>query len=181
MPERVRNLTISQPFDARFPPSVMTLNNLHFTSTDVETPRQGSVEQWNLINTTPDPHPIHLHLVMFRVLGRQPFNAAAHGARYPRPPVGTKRNPPADRFVTGPAEPADRWESGRKDTVRTDGYTITRVIVRFPRADELGFDPDAPFPGTGHHGEELRGYVWHCHLLDHEDHDMMLSYRTVAP
>ncbi len=35
----------------------------------------------------------------------------------------------------------------------------------------------------GHHAgerrDELRGYVWHCHLLDHEDHDMMLKYRIV--
>ncbi|MBM4684725.1 multicopper oxidase domain-containing protein, partial [Rhodococcus hoagii] len=26
----------------------------------------------------------------------------------------------------------------------------------------------------------LQGYVWHCHMLDHEDHDMMLGFRTVA-
>ncbi|KAF0847092.1 hypothetical protein FNL39_104515 [Nocardia caishijiensis] len=40
----------------------------------------------------------------------------------------------------------------------------------------------------GHHGTEhadrqsddLRGYVWHCHLLDHEDHDMMLRDRIVS-
>lgn len=82
-PERVRNLTISQPSDLRFPPSIMTLNNLHFTSTDIEMPRQGSVEQWNLINTTPDPHPIHLHLVTFRVLGRQPVDVGAYALRHP--------------------------------------------------------------------------------------------------
>ena len=28
---------------------------------------------------------------------------------------------------------------------------------------------------------ELQGYMWHCHMLDHEDHEMMLRYRTVAP
>ena len=68
---------------------------------------------------------------------------------------------------------------------------------------ELGFDPDAMFDrlpktvmtggamtggdqahqGNGHHGMSdpgrLQGYVWHCHLLDHEDHDMMLPYRIV--
>ncbi len=32
-----------------------------------------------------------------------------------------------------------------------------------------------------HHGDsDLQGYVWHCHILDHEDHDMMLEYRTVT-
>ncbi len=83
-----------------------------------------------------------------------------------------------------------------KDTVRVDGGTVTRIIVRFPTADELGFDPDAMFDrlpsgvmtgsgmtGGGRHdmadSGRLQGYVWHCHLLDHEDHDMMLPYRIV--
>ncbi len=61
------------------------------------------------------------------------------------------------------------------------------------RYSELGFDPDASFPRTNpapamashsdahtaHHDSDLRGYIWHCHLLDHEDHDMMLRFRTV--
>ncbi len=93
------------------------------------------------------------------------------------------------------------WEAGMKDTVRVDGGTVTRIIVRFPTADELGFDPDAMFDrlsgggmtGGGMTGGgmtcggrhdmadsgRLQGYVWHCHLLDHEDHDMMLPYRIV--
>ena len=78
---------------------------------------------------------------------------------------------------------------------------MTQILVRFPTADELGFDPDATFAGpAGHHGghdmsghdmgghdmpatgpTELQGYMWHCHMLDHEDHEMMLRYRTVAP
>jgi len=37
--------------------------------------------------------------------------------------------------------------------------------------------------GGGRHDMDdsgrLQGYVWHCHLLDHEDHDMMLPYRIV--
>ena len=46
-------------------------------------------------------------------------------------------------------------------------------------AGELGFDPDAPFVTPA--GETEQGYVWHCHLLDHEDHEMMLPLRVVAP
>jgi FtsP/CotA-like multicopper oxidase with cupredoxin domain len=183
VPRRVRNLTISQPFDLRFPPSMMSLNNLMFESDDIEMPRQGTVEQWNLIDVTPDPHPIHIHLVNFRVLGRQPIDTNAYTRRYPQPGVGTKWNPPAEEFVTGPLRPAQPWESGWKDTVRTDGNTITRIIIRFPTADELGFDPDETFPGMSMPGRgmrELQGYVWHCHLLDHEDHDMMLRYRAVT-
>ena len=68
---------------------------------------------------------------------------------------------------------------------------MTRIVAYFPTADELRFDPDATFPaavGTattesaGHHehtehrdDHRLQGYVWHCHVLDHEDHDMMLQ------
>ncbi len=84
--------------------------------------------------------------------------------------------------MIGPAP----WESGWKDTVRIDGGTVTRIIVRFPTAEELGFDPDALFSpaATAHSGhypaaQQIQGYVWHCHILDHEDHDMMLKYRTV--
>ncbi|KAA9152326.1 multicopper oxidase domain-containing protein [Amycolatopsis acidicola] len=172
-PRRVRNLTISQPVEPRLPPAMMSLNNLMFASEDIELPRQGTTELWNLIDVTPDPHPIHLHLVNFRVLGRQPIDTGAYTRRYPQPEVGKKWNPPADEFVTGPLTPPEAWEAGWKDTVRTDGNTVTRIVVRFPSAGELGFDPDESF------GEDLRGYVWHCHLLDHEDHDMMLRYRTV--
>lgn len=81
-----------------------------------------------------------------------------------------------------------------------DPNTVTRIVVRFPTAEELGFDPDAAFTTdlvqdlggperehaepAAHHdhpaAHTLQGYVWHCHILDHEDHDMMLKYRTVT-
>jgi len=76
---------------------------------------------------------------------------------------------PFDRFAynlnkvlryTGPALPPAAQEAGWKDTVRTDPDTVTRIIVRFE-----GF--------TGR-------YVWHCHLLEHEDNEMMRPYEVVA-
>lgn len=200
-PDRVRNLTINQGFDLRIPPAMMNLNNLPYTSDDIEMPRQGTIEQWNFINTTPDPHPVHLHLVNFRILGRQKFDLAALRRSNNQPAFGRRWTPSAEKFTTGPLVPAAAWESGMKDTVRAEGGTITRMIVRFPTADELGFDPDATFlappsaPAAsemlGMHRtnqattqptapEVLQGYMWHCHILDHEDHEMMLKYRTVT-
>lgn len=176
-PPRVRDMTISQLFAVRNPPALMTLNNLPFQTDDVERPVQGSVEQWNLINTTFDVHPIHLHLVNFRILGRQPFDRLRYELSNPRPAVGVRWTPSAEAFVTGPLEPPAPWEAGLKDTVRVEPDKITRIAVRFPTADELGFDPDATFGGGSH---PLRGYVWHCHVLDHEDHDMMLPWRLLA-
>jgi spore coat protein A len=62
---------------------------------------------------------------------------------------------------TGPAVPPDANELGWKDTVRTDPGMVTRIIVRFEG-----------FAGR---------YVWHCHLLEHEDNEMMRPYDVVAP
>lgn len=60
----------------------------------------------------------------------------------------------------GNLEPAAGIEAGWKDTVRVDPGTLTRIIV--------------PFKGyTGR-------YVWHCHLLEHEDNEMMRPYEIVA-
>ncbi|NMM83665.1 copper oxidase [Rhodococcus sp. SRB_17] len=189
-PDVVRDLTImqiSRPAD--YPSMIMSLNNLRYTSDDLEMPRQGTTEQWNLINVTTEPHPIHLHLVTFQVLGRQSIDASALMAKYPVPDIGARWTPSADAFVTSPMRPPEVWETGAKDTVIVDANSITRVTMRFPTADELGFDPDATFPRggmtdhSGHAGtgmDDLQGYVWHCHMLDHEDHDMMLRYRLVT-
>ena len=61
---------------------------------------------------------------------------------------------------TGPAIPPAPIESGWKDTVRADPGVITRIII--------------PFEGfTGR-------YVWHCHILEHEDNEMMRPFEVVA-
>ena len=63
------------------------------------------------------------------------------------------------RYFTPPAPPGPD-EAGWKDTVRCESGTVTRIIV--------------PFQGyTGR-------YVWHCHILEHEDNEMMRPYEVVA-
>ncbi|WP_227978999.1 multicopper oxidase family protein [Nocardia spumae] len=193
-PDRARTLTVSQPYEPRVPPAIMSLNNLRYADPDIEMPRQGATEVWNIVNITPDPHPIHIHLVNFRILSRTPLRTVDYQLAHPQPAVGVRWTPDPEGFLAGPPQPPAPWESGWKDVVRVDGGTVTRVVMRFPTAEELGFDPDAPFPRlnppsaamaghsdehAAHHDSELRGFVWHCHLLDHEDHDMMLRFRTV--
>ena len=51
-------------------------------------------------------------------------------------------------------------EAGWKDTVRADPGMVTRIIVKF-----------SGYPGR---------YVWHCHILEHEDNEMMRPYNVVA-
>ncbi len=62
-------------------------------------------------------------------------------------------------IFTGPPLPPDPAESGWKDTVRADPGMITRIIVRFE-----GF--------TGR-------YMWHCHILEHGDNEMMRPFDVV--
>ncbi|WP_293994563.1 multicopper oxidase family protein [Sphaerotilus sp.] len=114
----------------------------------------GSTEVWELHNTTVDAHPIHLHQTTFRVLNRQPFD----GVVVPKPmgAGGSTLGGWLTRVTTlGPARPADPHEAGRKDTVVAYPGEITRILVRFDRPGE---------------------FVWHCHILSHEDHEMMRRF-----
>jgi spore coat protein A, manganese oxidase len=61
---------------------------------------------------------------------------------------------------TGPPVPPDPNEMGWKDTVRAEAGMVTRIIVRF----------------EGYVGR----YVWHCHILEHEDNEMMRPYEVIA-
>jgi len=61
---------------------------------------------------------------------------------------------------TGPAIPPEPGEAGWKDTVRANAGVVTRIIMRF----------------EGYTGR----YVWHCHLLEHEDNEMMRPFQVVA-
>jgi spore coat protein A, manganese oxidase len=61
---------------------------------------------------------------------------------------------------TGPALPPDANELGWKDTARANSKMLTRIIVPFEG-----------YPGR---------YVWHCHLLEHEDNEMMRPYEIVT-
>jgi len=61
---------------------------------------------------------------------------------------------------TGPLLTPDPHEMGWKDTVRADIGMVTRIIVKF----------------EGYAGR----YVWHCHVLEHEDNDMMRPYEVLA-
>ena len=92
---------------------------------DVTTkPIAGAVEDWLLVNTTADTHPIHLHLVTFEVIDRRPFDVDAY-------------NPNTQTInYTGPAVPAAPNENGRKDTVQAHPGQVTRIRARFELPDE---------------------------------------------
>jgi spore coat protein A, manganese oxidase len=122
-----------------------------------EDPKLGSTEIWSFLNTTGDVHPIHLHLARFQVLNRQSFDPAAFLQNQKVAYTGIPRAPEANE------RPA--W----KDTIKTYPGMITRIIAKFDLPSNARITP----------GKELL-YVWHCHILEHEDNEMMRPYKLVS-
>jgi FtsP/CotA-like multicopper oxidase with cupredoxin domain len=163
-----------------------------------ELPQIGSTEEWEIINFTADAHPIHLHMIQFQVMNRQVFDdigyTAAYEALFPVGAVIDGYGPPLDYNTVNldgaiggnpavgpflgvnPIQPPLPQEKGWKDTVLSYPGEVTRIIARWapqdvavngvkPGQNLFGFDPT--------YGP---GYVWHCHIIDHEDSEMMRPY-----
>lgn len=176
LPRRI--VTLTSAMSAGWPFAGMMMNNLRYDDGPTLTPRQGTAEVWEFVNTSSQAHPMHLHLVHMRIVDRQRFDVAAYRKANPRPEPGTMWAPSPDAYLLGAAQPPPAWEAGAKDTIGCPPGTVTRVLVRFPAAADVGFDPDASF--TAASGASLQGYVWHCHILDHEDDCMMARYRIAV-
>jgi spore coat protein A len=70
----------------------------------------------------------------------------------------------------GPARQPDANELGWKETVRMNPGEVTTVIMKFDLPRVPFTVPLSRNPALGVAGYE---YVWHCHILEHEEHDMM--------
>jgi spore coat protein A len=189
-----------------------------------ELPVEGTTEVWEIVNTTADAHPIHLHLVQFQIINRQSYNTntyiAAYNAAFPgggydpmtgqaypagvfipgfgpplaidgtnplsggklggNPDVGLLGKKGKPVYLQGKASPPDPNEAGWKDTVIAYPGQVTRIAVRWAPTDLAAntlpanayypFDPSGGWTSTN--GFDY-GYVWHCHIIDHEDNEMM--------
>ena len=60
----------------------------------------------------------------------------------------------------------DPTELGWKETVKMHPGEVTTVIMKFDL-------PSVPFEVPGRPNTGGNDYVWHCHILEHEEHDMM--------
>jgi spore coat protein A, manganese oxidase len=172
---RVRNLTLNEDFDeyGRLIQRLGTVdqNGLNtqglptwardYMAQPTEMPHNGDTEVWRIFNMTGDTHPMHFHLVNVQVLGRQTFDPG--DPEFGRPP---------DFKNLGKLRLPDPNERGWKETVRMSPGEVTTVIMKFKI-------PSVPYPvqfsprlktDYGINGYE---YVWHCHILEHEEHDMM--------
>jgi spore coat protein A len=130
----------------------------HFEDVTTFFPMLGEYEVWQLINLTGDTHPIHLHLDPFQILSRGPI-------RYEILQDGTGDFDLAASVTLGrdPDDELDHLidenERGLKDTIRVNPNEIVEIAVRF----------------TTYAGR----YMYHCHILEHEDRDMMRPFVTM--
>jgi len=139
-------------------PTRLLVEGLPYEDPVTTEPVAGTTEIWRFINTTVVAHPMHVHLANMRILDRQAFDSDKYLATGQIETLGA-RQAAAPNELNAP-----------KDTVRVDFGTVTRILVNF--------DIPTDFPVTS--GQRL-SYVHHCHMLEHEDNDMMRPYNIVIP
>jgi spore coat protein A len=186
-----RNVYLNEILNAAGNSQQVLLNNLPWDSYlngQIEKPKAGTVDQWNIINTTGDAHPMHLHLVQFRVLNRQNVNVNGYIAKLnttlPPPGLPDPRDaqkgpwpaPSADPFLQGKAMGPSADEAGWTDTVVALPGQVTRIVAADGSTDS-GI-ASAPYTSTISDPTGV-AYVWHCHILEHEDNEMMQEQRVV--
>ena len=157
-----RNLVLFEGMDeyGRLMPMLGTLTDGSLTWSDAitENPMKNDTEVWEVYNATGDAHPVHLHLVSFQIINRESFvgtvadkTHTAHNGEDINGGLLTVTS------LGGDARDPEDNEKGWKDTAVMLPGEVTRVIARF----------------------DLEGrYVWHCHILSHEDHEMMRPFHV---
>lgn len=160
-------------------PVMAVVNNRAFMDclSEDESPEFGATEIWEFVNMTMDAHPIHLHCVQFNLLNRQAFNSdemtgypaefykngqngleLENGLHRPtRKPVSV----PIEPYLTGEPILPKPEERCWKDTIIMYPGEVTRILVDF----SVRFKPTSP--------DGYERYVYHCHILDHEDNEMV--------
>ncbi len=162
-----RWLTLNEDFD-QFGRLIQRVGTVDTMSTDpfglpyeaqpTEVARDGDVEIWHILNLTGDTHPMHFHLFDVRLIERRPFDDADYTGGVPT--------------YTGPGRGPDANERRWKETVRMNPHEVVTVAMRIKLA-RVPFDvPASPRLDTSY-GIRGHEFVWHCHILEHEEHDMM--------
>lgn len=182
-PDKKRIITLYEVPGPNGPIEVL-LDGLKWMYPVTEKPVVGSTEIWEIVNLTMDTHPIHLHLVQFQLLNRQDIDATSYQAEWECcngiPPLEhPPKEIPLEKYLIGDPITPEENERGWKDTVRMNPGQVTRIIIRFApqRVNQCWVRPgDNLFPFDPC---VQPGYVWHCHILDHEDNEMMRPYQVV--
>ncbi len=158
--------------------SAETINDfgpLNWFDATTETPVAGTTEKWEVFNFTADAHPVHLHLTQYQAIGRRdiafedadedgvPDDTTGDGeisyGHYSDPGLDIDYSQ-HDVWISDQLQALAPEEQGRQDTVWVGTGQMLEIAAEFEKAGQ---------------------YVWHCHILSHEDHDMMRPLEVQEP
>ncbi|TAN43639.1 MAG: hypothetical protein EPN25_00165 [Nitrospirae bacterium] len=163
----------------------LLINGLRFDDPITEKPVVNAIEDWVIINTTPDVHPMHQHLVAFQVIEKGYLMTDGTDGNYLRadgagmmPQVNPAALiPNADPgFEPGTAPPGSPY------AIAPNEMNVWKDTVKVPPAEVSG-------PGTVVNPGYVRvrarfdiigTYMFHCHILSHEENEMMRPFQVVA-
>jgi spore coat protein A, manganese oxidase len=172
----IRNLTLNEAFDGWGRLIQLEGTNIPlvagggygraYTDPATEVVNQSDIEIWAVANLTADTHPIHIHLVNAQILARQPIKVNQYAGTIV--PLG---------LPTGPVA----YELGWKETIKMNPGEVTYLIMKFTLPNVPFTVPSSPRATTAAGtlgitvptGKTAHEYVYHCHILEHEEHDMM--------
>ncbi|GJN05947.1 hypothetical protein PR202_ga23626 [Eleusine coracana subsp. coracana] len=140
------------------------INGLRLEDPVTETPRSGTTELWHVINLTGDNHPLHIHLGMFQAVKMQQL-VDLQVFMDCMTAVNDAVKCGVDRHAVGDVVPVPDHEKTWKNVVKIPPGFMTTVVVAFKLVDT---NQPYPFDATAE-----PGYVYHCHILDHEDNAMI--------
>ena len=161
-------------FDGEDVPSEVLLNGYKFMDPTTDFIKAGTTETWRWINLSEDSHPMHPHLAAHQVVNRQLIDVPGYtkawqdyldsGRTLPKPDV--------DDYLSGPPIPPDAVELGYKDTTQAPPGMVTRIRAKFTLNWTSLLDYDWKTKSFG-------SWVYHCHILEHEENDMMRPFVVV--
>ncbi|MDD2898749.1 MAG: multicopper oxidase domain-containing protein [Desulfuromonadaceae bacterium] len=164
----VRDLTLNEDFDpyGRLRQLIGTTKKgligggfgMEYLAPATEVIAQGTTEVWRIFNTTADTHPMHFHLQTGQIISRQPF-ALVSGIFTP----------------TGVARGPEPNEMGWKETAKCNPGEVISIVFKWDQVPVPFSVPysDRPMGSVGSIIANGNEFVWHCHILEHEEHDMM--------
>ncbi|XP_028798461.1 multicopper oxidase LPR2-like [Neltuma alba] len=151
-------------------PTHLYLNAKPFASPVTETPQEGSTEVWYVINLTQANHPFHIHLGLFKVLDQTELvNPKELNECVRKHDYVTECH--VEEHARGKKLEVPSHERGWKVVYKMTPLCVTKIVVKF---GYIHTNAPYEFDATAE-----PGYVYHCHIINHEDNEMMRPFKLI--
>lgn len=161
---RIKNLLPVNPGGG--PP--FSIDGVNFDTTIVNDYIQlGATEIWDVYNSTGVAHPFHVHDIHFFITEIQTLDEQGNATPYPVPP-----------YLQGPKDVMPVTSNHNAGIAGLYPQVKYRLIGTW---DDFGIPYSGPFPVGGNSLFYNKAYMYHCHILDHEDAGMMHQFVVISP